>query len=210
MRRPVLLLSALALVLAYAPAAGADSSTPNDPLWDQQWGPKQVNAPDAWAASTGDGTVIAVVDSGVDLTHPDLAGQLVSGATFVGCAEDGPCGDGDWASGGQEAGEPDPHGTHVAGIAAAATDNGVGVAGVAPDAKIMPVKVLGEDGGTFEEVAAGIRYATDNGADVINLSLGAIPGVQVLEITGLIGDAKEAIAYANGKGVTVVVAAGNE
>ena len=209
MRRIILLLSAFALVLAYTPAAGAVSSTPSDPLWAHQWGPKQVQAPEAWATSTGAGQVIAVVDSGVDLTHPDLQGQLVPGATFVGCADDGPCGNGDWTSG-KDAGEPDGHGTHVAGIAAAATDNGIGVAGVAPDASIMPVKVLGEEGGSFQEIAAGIRYAADNGADVINMSLGALPGVQVLEITGLIRDAKEAIAYANSKGVVVVAAAGNE
>ena len=209
MRRAMVILTAVALSLATASAAFAVSNPPNDPLWADQWGPRQVNAPEAWATSTGVGSVIAVVDSGVDLSHPDLAGQLVAGATFVGCAENGPCGNGDWKSG-NNAGAPDPHGTHVSGIAAAATDNGVGVAGVAPDAKIMPVKVLGEEGGTFEEIAAGIRYAADHGADVINMSLGALPGVQVLEITGVIADAKEAIAYANSKGVVVVAAAGNE
>jgi serine protease len=204
-----LLLSAFALVLAYAPAASA-ATEPNDTLWAQQWGPQQVNAVEAWDTSTGDGQVIAVVDSGVDLSHPDLAGKFVPGATFVGCAEDGPCGNGDWASGGQAAGEPDPHGTHVAGIAAAVTNNGQGIAGVAPDAQIMPVKVLGEEGGTFAEIGAGIRWAADHGADVINLSLGALPGVQALEITGIESNATEAIDYANSKGVVVVAAAGNE
>jgi subtilisin family serine protease len=98
----------------------------------------------------------------------------------------------------------------VAGIAAAVTNNGQGIAGVAPDASIMPVKVLGEDGGTFEEIAAGIRWAADHGADVINLSLGAIPGVQALEITGIESNATDAINYANSKGVVVVAAAGND
>jgi subtilisin family serine protease len=98
----------------------------------------------------------------------------------------------------------------VAGIAAAATGNGIGIAGVAPDAKIMPVKVLGETGGSFEEIAAGIRWAADNGADVINLSLGGLPGLQALEITGLLSDARDAIAHANSKGVVVVAASGNE
>jgi subtilisin family serine protease len=209
MRRLVLLLSALALALAYAPAASA-ATEPNDALWGQQWGPQQVRAPEAWSTSTGAGQVIAIVDSGVDLSHPDLVGKFVPGATFVGCAENGPCGNGDWESGGQAAGEPDPHGTHVAGIAAAVTNNSQGIAGVAPDASLMPVKVLGEEGGTFAEIGAGIRWAADHGADVINMSLGALPGVQALEITGIESDAREAIEYANSKGVVVVAAAGNE
>ena len=209
MRRVVLLISALALALAYAPAASA-ATAPNDAFWAEQWGPQQVHAPEAWSTSTGAGQVIAIVDSGVDLQHPDLVGKFVPGATFVGCAENGPCGDGDWESGGKAAGAPDPHGTHVAGIAAAVTNNSQGIAGVAPDASIMPVKVLGEEGGTFAEIAAGIRWATDHGADVINMSLGAIPGAQVFDITGLDSDAKDAIDYANSKGVVVVAAAGND
>ena len=208
MRRFVLLLAALALAVTAAPAIAA-APTVNDPLYAQQWGPQQVRAPEAWATSTGAGQVIAIVDSGVDLSHPDLAGKFVTGATFAGCPK-ASCGNGDWTTG-KDAGAPDPHGTHVAGIAAAVTGNGTGIAGVAPDAKIMPVKVLGEEGGTFEEIAAGIRWATDNGADVINMSLGAwIPGVQVLEITGIERQARDAIAYANSRGVVVVVAAGNE
>ncbi len=179
-----------------------------DEHWARQWGPQQVRAPQAWSTSTGAGQVISVVDTGVDLSHPDLQGKLVAGATFAGCPE-ASCGNGDWDTG-KDAGAPHPHGTHVAGIAAAATDNGIGIAGVAPDAKIMPVKVLGEEGGSFEEIAAGIRWSTDNGADVINMSLGALPGVQALEITGLISDTRDAIAYANSKGVVVVIAAGNE
>ncbi|HEV2087776.1 MAG TPA: S8 family serine peptidase [Cryptosporangiaceae bacterium] len=209
MRRLLPLFTALCLSLGLTGPAMAVATGPDDPLYARQWGPQQVNAAQAWATSTGAGAVIAVVDSGVDLSHPDLGGKLVAGATFVGCADSGPCGDGDWGSG-IDAGAPDPHGTHVSGIAAAATGNGVGIAGVARDASIMPVKVLGEEGGSFEEVAAGIRWATDHGADVINMSLGALPGVQALEITGLISEAAEAIDYANRKGVVVVAAAGNE
>ena len=103
-----------------------------------------------------------------------------------------------------------PHGTHVAGIAAASTDNGVGIAGVAPGALIQPVKVLDEEGGSFEDIAAGVRWSTDHGADVINLSLGALPGVQALVITGVITDLQDAIAYARSQGVVVVAAAGND
>ena len=209
MRRFLLLVSVLALALAYAPTASA-ATAPNDTYWGQQWGPQQVRAPEAWSTSTGAGQVIAVVDSGVDLQHPDLVGKFVPGATFVGCADNGPCGDGDWESAPRASGAPDAHGTHVAGIAAAVTNNGQGIAGVAPDARIMPVKVLGSEGGTFEEIAAGIRWAADNGADVINMSLGAMPGAQAFEITGLETSATDAIDYANSKGVVVVAAAGND
>jgi len=200
---------AAALSTALLGAAGsAQAAVPNDPLFGLQWGPKQVRAPQAWGTSTGSGATIAIVDSGVDLDHPDLARKIVGGATFVDCKTS--CGNGDWESGGQAAGAGDPHGTHVAGIAAAATDNGTGMAGVAPDSKLLAVKVLGEEGGSFEDIASGIRWSADNGADVVNLSLGALPGVQALVITGFITDVEEAIAYANSKGVTVVAAAGND
>jgi subtilisin family serine protease len=199
---------ACALLIVVLPTAA--SAATSDPLFAQQWGLEQINAEQAWSTSTGAGQVIAIVDSGVDLSYPDLAAKLVTGATFTGCANrPNGCGNGDWESG-NTSDPPSPHGTHVAGIAAAITNNGVGVAGVAPDARIMPVKVLTEEGGTFEEIAAGIRWATDNGADVINMSLGAIPGVQALVLTGLISDAEEAIAYAVARGVVVVAAAGND
>jgi subtilisin family serine protease len=197
------------VVLFVAFGATASAAPPNDPYFGLQWGIQQINADEAWATSTGSGQVIAVVDAGVDLNHPDLKAKLLPGATFTGCATNGPCGNGDWQSG-NTTGAPSPHGTHVAGIAAAITGNGVGVAGVAPDAQILPVKVLTEDGGTFEEIAAGIRWATDHGADVINLSLGAVPGVQALALTGLLSDARDAIDYAYAHGVVVVAAAGND
>jgi serine protease len=169
-----------------------------------------VRAPQAWSASTGAGTIIGVVDSGVDYDHPDLKPKLLSGATFLDCGNN-PCGNGDWESGPADRRElRSPHGTHVSGIAAAATSNGVGIAGVAPDARVLPVKALDEDGGSFEDIALGIRYAVDHGADVVNLSLGALPGVQALVITGLITDVQDAITYARSKGVVVVAAAGND
>ena len=208
MRRALFAVAAFVLAVTSAPAFAATPATPSDTLWGKQWGPQQVRAPQAWATSTGANQIISIVDTGVDLSHPDLDGKLVAGATFAGCPN-ASCGNGDWDTG-KDAGAPHPHGTHVAGIAAAETNNGIGIAGVAPDAKIMPVKVLGEEGGSFEEIAAGIRWSVDHGADVINMSLGALPGVQALEITGLIKDTRDAIAYANNKGVVVVVAAGNE
>ncbi|MDX1619609.1 MAG: S8 family serine peptidase [Nitriliruptorales bacterium] len=205
-RSSVFVLLAVAAVLALVGPATA-SVTVDDPLWEHQWGPRQVHADQSWDTSTGSGAVIAIVDSGVDRDHEDLAANVVGGNTFIDCGETG-CGNGDWESG-EDGGHP--HGTHVAGIAAAVTGNATGIAGVAPDADIMPVKVLDQSGsGSFQDIGYGIRWAADNGADVINLSLGAYPGVQALELTGVISDAKDAIAYARSKGVVVVAAAGNE
>jgi subtilisin family serine protease len=209
MRRLRTTAAVTAAALALVPAAAAQAA-PNDTYFGLQWGQQQLHTEAAWTTSTGAGQTIAIVDSGVELTHPDLAGKIVGGATFTGCAtQPEGCGDGDWQSA-PSAGPPSPHGTHVAGIAAATTNNGTGVAGTAPDAKLLAVKVLTEDGGSFEEIAAGIRWSVDHGANVINMSLGALPGVQALEITGAITDAKEAIEYARSKGVVVVAAAGND
>lgn len=202
---------ASASILATATAATAETTMTNDPLNAQQWGLHQVHAEQAWASSTGKDQVIAVVDTGVDLNHPDLRDQLVPGATFVGCGEQpAPCGDGDWKGADGIGQDTDKHGTHVAGIAAATTGNGVGMSGVAPDAKIMPVKALENGSGTFDEIGAGIRYAVDHGANVINLSLGAGLGGQALTLLGLETGTKDAIAYAQEHGVSVIAAAGNE
>lgn len=187
---------------------GVADAAPNDPLYAKQWGPQQVRAEQAWPTSAGAGTVIAIVDTGVDLDHPDLKGKLVTGASFIGCKTS--CGNGDWR-GTDGKGQPDDvHGTHVAGIAAAATGNGIGIAGVARDAKILPIKVLENGSGSFEDIAAGVRHAADKGAKVINLSLGALQGVQALVVTGLVSDLQEAIQYAKSKGVAVIAAAGND
>jgi len=169
---------------------------------------QQVRAAQAWPTSTGAGAVIAVVDSGVDLRHRDLRGQLVRGATFVDCSRS--CGNGGWKGPDGVGQDLDTHGTHVAGIAAAATENGVGIAGVAPDASIMPIKVLEDGSGSFEDIASGIRYAANHGADVVNMSLGAVQGVQALVLTGVVSDVQDAIEYANSKGVAVIAAAGND
>ncbi len=210
MYRTALSVSAAALTaLAVLPAAAAPAQDHPD-LRDAQYGIDQVRAPQAWGTSRGAGVVIAVVDTGVDLSHPDLARKLVRGATFTCGGEPGPCGDGDW-KGPNGVGDPsDEHGTHVSGIAAAVAGNGIGIDGVAPDANIMPVKVLEEGSGSFEEVAAGIHWAADHGANVINLSLGDLPGMQALTYTGLVAEAAEAVSYARGKGVLVVAAAGND
>jgi thermitase len=162
--------------------------TPNDSYWGSQWGMTKIGAPSAWDISTGSSSVtVAIVDSGVDLFHPDLSGKLVSGYDFV-----------------NDDSEPQDdygHGTHVAGIAAARTNNNTGVAGLSWQAKIMPVKALNSYGsGGYEDVASGIIYAANNGADIINLSLGGAVPSSVLE---------DAVEYAHALGCVVVAAAGN-
>lgn len=193
-------------------AAPRDGRTPDDPLFARwQWGPRHIRAPVAWGVSTGAGVTIAVVDSGVDLDHPDLAGKLVPGATFLDCPQPGrSCGDGDWESGpADRRASAFPHGTHVAGIAAAATNNGIGIAGVAPDAAVLPVKV--GDGARIDlaDVARGIRFAVDRGADVVNLSLSERLGSEFLTLLGGGSELVEAVRHAVSRGVVVVAAAGN-
>jgi subtilisin family serine protease len=196
-RRSAVLLGALTLGAFVAPAFAAG----DDPLLRDQYGPQQINAPTAWAGSRGAGAVIAVVDTGVDLQHPEFAGKLVGGIDLV---------DGDAAPQDCPVSEQRPacgHGTHVAGIAAAVTGNGVGIAGVAPDARIMPVRVLDAEGsGTSRRVSDGIRWAVDHGANVVNLSLSG----EVTLLDAILGNTLEdAIAYAWSKGAVVVAASGN-
>lgn len=207
---PVTIVAALAVLAGLFPAPAAHAQ--GDPLRGRQWGLEQVRAPGAWERSTGAGTTIAVIDSGVDLGHPDLADSVVGGVTFAGCAEEfHGCGNGDYRSG-----EKPPfsgHGTHVAGIAAARAGNDIGIAGVAPDARLLSVKVLREEegrtGGTTSEIAAGIRWSVRNGADVINLSLTADPPSLVGSISGAFEPVREAVEEAVTAGVVVVAAAGN-
>lgn len=167
--------------------AGAEAS--NDPLIWSQWGHYSVNATSAWEITRGSGTVVAVIDSGVDATHPDLAGQVLPGFDF-------------WSNDDDPTDEQS-HGTHVAGTIAASRNNSAGGTGIAPEAKILPVRVCGLSGegcGT-DAIANGIEWATDNGADVINLSLGAPVPSQLIA---------DAVAYAIANDVVVVAAAGND
>jgi subtilisin family serine protease len=188
----------------YESGGAPSASVPNDPLLGRQWGLQQINAAGAWAhGAFGAGAVIAVVDTGVDLNHPDLKDQLVPGVDLV---------SGESCTPGAQ--DLNGHGTHVAGIAAAATNNGVGGAGTAPLAKIMPVRVLDASGaGTTDDIASGVRYAADHGAQVINLSLGE--GIDIAGITGVslpieLGNISTAVDYAYARGAVVVAAAGNE
>ena len=160
---------------------------PDDPGFAYQWGMTTVQAPQAWDVTTGSSSInIAILDTGVDVEHPDLADKIVANINF----SDSPTSDDVYG-----------HGTHVAGIAAADTNNGIGVAGLGSDSRIMNVKVLGDTGrGVYSSVASGIVWAADNGADIINMSLGGTADSQAL---------KDAVDYAWSKGVVVVVAAGN-
>jgi subtilisin family serine protease len=213
-RRPVSLVAraaallGLVVVLAGGGAPAHATAGANDPVFAQglQWGLEHIGAPQAWTTSRGAGVTIAIVDSGADLEHEDLLGKVVASTSCIGAN-----GDANRCSGSGQ--DDNGHGTHVAGIAAANTDNGRGVAGVAPDAKLMIVRVLQNsctDGqctatGTAGDVAAGIRWATSHGADVINLSLGG--GT----LQGVFGCAFcDAIDDAWAHGAIPVVAAGND
>jgi thermitase len=162
---------------------------PNDPRLGEQPGLVCMNVFNGWAVNRrGPGVVIAIVDTGVATDHPDLVNKLVPGYDFVNNDADPR--------------DDQGHGTHCAGVAAASTDNGVGIAGVGFNARVMPVKVLGADGfGTLSNVASGIRWAVDNGARIISLSLGSTTDAATL---------RNAITYAWGQGAVVVAAAGNE
>ncbi|MBX7264818.1 type VII secretion-associated serine protease mycosin [Micromonospora sp. Llam7] len=176
---------ALGVPVAYAP----DPAERPDQVRDEQWQLDKLGAQLAWRTSTGRGVVVAVIDSGVDGSHPDLAGQVLPGLDLV-------------ASGG--ALDPDPvgHGTTVAGLIAGRNDDRRGVVGLAPDARILPVRVLDEENRYDDAliVAKGVRWAVDNGAKVINLSLGGSGDSAALAA---------AIDYAFAKDVVVVACTGN-
>ena len=180
-----------------SPDFGTADFVPDDPLYQYQWNFTQVGAEQAWDVSTGQGTTVAVIDTGVTVEDdaergvkvgPDLEDTpTVAGYDFVD--------DSDFVYDGHG------HGTHVAGTIAQATDNSYGVAGLAYDAQIMPIRVLNDRGfGSVSDIADAVRFAADNGADVINLSLGGPLPSLVL---------KRALSYAQDQGTLVVAAAGN-
>lgn len=150
------------------------------------WEIKKFNIPEVWKITKGKGVNVAVIDTGCDLDHEDLKANMLSGKNFV---------------------EPDElpidrngHGTHVAGTIAAC-NNEVGMVGIAPEAKIIPIKCLGDDGsGYIEDIINGIRWAVDNGADIITMSLGSPSTTKNME---------KALNYASSKNVIVFCAAGN-
>jgi subtilisin family serine protease len=191
-RRPVALAAAVGLLIAAASPAGAS----NDKYFDQQWNLTQIGAPAAWQQSTGKGVVIGVVDTGVDAGHPDLAGKIDAMADCVG----GTCKEGTARDG-------EGHGTAVAGIAAARTDNGDGIAGVAPEAHLVVARALGDRGtGDTEDINKAIAWVVDHGARVVNLSLGD-PELAIVSRLGT--PLRPGIEYAWSRGAIPVLAAGN-
>jgi thermitase len=163
------------------------TGVPNDPDLNKQWAHPLIGSPAAWDITTGGASFyIAIIDSGIDLDHPDLAGKIVSGSDFV------------------DGGEPwdkNGHGTHVAGIAAAVTHNGIGVAGMDWQAQIMPVRVLDAEGrGWVSDITDGITWAYRNGAKVLNLSLVGLDHSQTMQ---------DAVNSAHAAGSLVMAAMGN-
>ena len=170
--------------------AGAAAGASPDPDVDRQWAHQALAFSDLWPTTRGAGITVAVVDTGVQANHPDLDARVLPGAAFVsGTLEPG---------GG--ATDVNGHGTHVAGIIGAG-ENGVGVVGVAPEVTILPVRVLNASGsGPNSGIAAGITWAVDNGAVVINVSIGSDTNSAAVAA---------AVNYATNHGIVVVAAAGN-
>ena len=180
--------SATVLVVALDTTAFAASGS--DPLLDQQWGLTAIGAPSVWKINRGAGITVAVIDSGSG-PHPDLDANLDAGRTMFGSIDSVGVLDIDNAG----------HGSHVAGIIAAVADNAIGGSGVAPQSRILPIRVLDAQGsGDSRDVSKAVRFAVDSGAKVINLSLGGST-----ESTSLTA----AIQYATDRNVLVVAAAGN-
>ena len=170
------------------PVVGPSPLTPNDPYFQFQWNMNTIQAPAAWDRTRGQGVIVAVIDTGIDFGAPDLGNtQRLPGYDFI---NDDP-----------DATDDQGHGTHVAGTIAQSTNNGLGVTGVAYEATLLPIKVLGAGGqGSYEAIIQGIYYAVEQGAQVINMSLAGRAGSQALQ---------EAVEYAHNRGVVVVAAAGN-
>ena len=194
--------SALSQADGTASAAPATVKPPDDPLFQYQWQLPVMQIPSAWAVSRGAGATVAVLDTGVAYADrgpyrraPDLAGtRFVAGRDFV--ADDS------YPNDVPRSGDRRSHGTQIAGIIAQTAGNRIGGAGVAPEAAIMPVRVLDPDlSGSAKAIARGLRFAADHGADVANLSIAGPKRSRVLE---------DAVEYASAKGVTIVAAAGND
>jgi type VII secretion-associated serine protease mycosin len=175
--------------IAATPAQAASTVQRRDTVREDQWQLTELRATHAWRYSTGSNVTVAVIDSGVDGSHPDLAGQVLPGIDLV-------TGSGDGRT------DPVGHGTTVAGLIAGRNDDRDGVMGLAPQAKILPVRVLDADNRYDDAliVAKGVRWAVDNGAEVINLSLGGSGNSPALAA---------AIDYAFARDVVVIACTGN-
>jgi len=183
-----------------AAAAGGGAVAPNDALFAKQWGLGVIGAPEAWGTTTGTGIKIGVVDTGVDLTHADLAGQVVASVDCVGSGGN-PL---DCRSTGQD---DNGHGTEVSGLLAAVAGNGIGIAGVAPGAHLLVAKAIDHSGNaSIEDVNAAIEWLVGHGAQVINLSLGDPAFTFTSEFGATL---RQGIEYAWTQGVVPVLGAGN-
>jgi subtilisin family serine protease len=172
-----------------APRETAPQAFPNDPMFEKQYAHQKIQSQKGWEIEQGNkDLILAIVDTGVDYKHPDLAAKLLPGYNTVdgnATVEDG-----------------NGHGTHCAGIASAITNNGVGVAGVAPNVKVLPVQVLSKEGyGSYESVANGIIWAADHGAKVISMSLGGPSSSAVIT---------DAVNHALSKDAMLIAAMGND
>lgn len=193
-------LNAMSAVPAVAVAApnlvtSVTAVTPNDFRYGDQYAPQKIRADEAWVIARG-GPIIAIVDTGVDYNHEDLAGRVIHGP--------------DLANGDNDPMDDEGHGTHCAGIAAASGNNSVGVCGIAWDSKILAIKVMDSGGHmTFANGAASIKSAADLGSKVISCSWGWPPTV-LSKLAAWFRGLEDAVNYATTKGAVVVVAAGNE
>ncbi|MBP9033968.1 MAG: S8 family serine peptidase, partial [Pseudomonadales bacterium] len=169
-------------------AVPLSATTPNDTRYSYQWHLPKIQAPASWDSSKADNIVIAVLDTGVDAAHPDLSGKLLPGWNA--------------ADGGYDTSDIHGHGTAVAGTAAAHTNNANGVAGVAWNAAILPVRITNSSDGYayWSDIARGLTWAADQGADVANISYGVSNSATVAN----------AAQYMRSKGGVVVVAGGND
>ncbi|MEM7128361.1 MAG: S8 family serine peptidase, partial [Chloroflexota bacterium] len=166
---------------------------PTDPSYDQQWALPQIQAHKAWEVTKGNkGVVLAIIDTGIDTTHPDLHSKLTPRNTWY-----------DFGNNDTNPRDVNGHGTHVAGIAGAVVNNKIGIAGLAWNAQILPIKVFPDhkNGASTSAIARGILHAVSMGADVINLSLGSTRQSRVI---------RDAIRYTHEQSVVVVAAAGND
>ena len=161
--------------------------TPNDPVITQQWALADIHAYEAWDITTGGSITIALLDTGVSRSHPDLSSKLLQGYDFYNNDND--------------PSDDEGHGTYTAGVAAASSDNGTGIAGICWGCKILPIKVLGSRGqGDDATIAQGVRWAVDQGARIISMSLGGPDDTDVM---------RDAVQYAHERNALVIAASGN-
>ena len=189
-RLPLFLCVLLLTCLLFAPVAVVVAVSIDDPYVSDQWGWFRVKADQAYDTGYhGEGVIVALLDTGVDTAHPDLAANIIGGWNFVD--------DNDNIT------DLDGHGTMVCGVVAAVANNGIGVAGVAPNVTIMPLKVLSESGGTLFDLSSAITYAANHGANVIGMSLGGNSSRIPMALESAINSAYQ-------KGCVLVAAAGND